>query len=100
MGKWNEWTNATLKTFLKGLSGEDPPFDHVGTKYILLLVRDVIVAGIEIVLTGAAIFVYIVIASSLVKVLLAVSIVVSAIRTYATCLRLWNTLFHRASVDL
>jgi len=96
MGKWNEWKDSALKSFLNGLSGEDPPVVHVGAKYGLLLLRDVLVAGIEVVLTGAAIFVYILVTSSTVKILLAVSIVVSAIRTYATFERLWNTFFRRS----
>jgi len=74
--------------------------DHVGTKYILLLLRDIVVAGIEIVLMAAAIFVYIFVASPFTKFLLAIAILIQAIRTYATCMRLWNSFFHRNNVEL
>jgi len=90
MSKFKEYFDHALKAFESGLHGVTPPAASPETAKILAAVRDAILSIVELVLTVAAIFVYVLTTSALFKILLIIAILISGLRTYVTASRFWD----------
>ena len=95
-----QWLNIACDAFMRGIRAEAPP----GTEgkpagKILVVLRDGILVLIELILTAAAIFTYVLVSSSLVKTLLVFAIIVSGIRTYTVAKQLRDTVFRHINAQ-
>lgn len=90
MGQLKETIDKGLDAFEKGLRGDAPPAAATRVEWALVIIRDALLALMELVLTGAGVFTYMFIDNGTVKVLLMLAILISALRTYVTVMRIWR----------